>query len=130
MEHYIIFDNGGKTPDRYTLIDKRTGDVYGISENPYASSGIGTHVGNCAAHHIVLYGAGWRQKMPSRKIIQAEIDNYVNNARLHPDWLGIECNIKDLPEPAKRYIFSLGVHHSPLSAITTAHKEKKASGHH
>lgn len=104
MTKFIVFDNGGKTIDRYTIINKETGDVYGISENPYDTKGIAKFCGNCADHRIVLRGAGWRQKLPLKKVIQAEVENYVNNARLDPGWIGDEVNVKNLPENVRKYI--------------------------
>ena len=40
---YYIFDNGGKTADRYTLIDKH-GNVYTFDDKPLSPSGIGQFV--------------------------------------------------------------------------------------
>lgn len=37
---YYIFDNGGKTADRYTLITTH-GNVYTFDEKPFSPSGIG-----------------------------------------------------------------------------------------
>jgi transposase InsO family protein len=34
METYVIFDNGGRTIDRYTILDKATGEVYAVSGDP------------------------------------------------------------------------------------------------
>jgi hypothetical protein len=111
MRPFIIFDNGGKTPDRFTIINKETGDVFGASEDPAASDGIGKFCGNCADHRIVMFGAGWRQKLPGQKIIKAEAENYINNARLNPDWIGSEVEWKSLPENVRSYISRLDPHH-------------------
>ncbi|HXB94910.1 MAG TPA: hypothetical protein VNU70_07120 [Puia sp.] len=107
MKTYIVFDNGGKTIDRYTVINTETADVYGISENPESPDGIGRHCGNCAAHRIVLYGAAWRQRLPAKKIMQSEAENYINNARLDPDWLGPEIEFLSLPANVREYIVEL-----------------------
>jgi len=40
-----IFDNGGKTVDRYTLITPE-GDVFGFSENPHHPQGFGQYDGD------------------------------------------------------------------------------------
>ena len=69
---FIIFDNGGLTPDRFTIINRETGDVFGGGENPNALNWTATFIGNCADHHVALRGAGWRQKLPTKKIIKAE----------------------------------------------------------
>lgn len=104
MKTYIVFDNGGKTLDRYTVINTESADVFGLSENPGNPDGIGRHCGNCAEHRIVLYGAGWRQRLPAKKVLQAEAENYINNARLDPDWLGQEVDFNTLPANVRDYI--------------------------
>jgi hypothetical protein len=107
MKNYMIFDNGGKTTDRFTIIKVETGDVFGASEHLGEPGGIGRWCGNIIEHKIVLYGAGWRQRLPSKKIIEAEIENYVNNARLDPEWLGREIELESLPEAIQNYIADL-----------------------
>ncbi len=37
---FIVFDNGGKTLDRYTIINKETGDIFGSCENPDGPNGV------------------------------------------------------------------------------------------
>jgi hypothetical protein len=107
MNTYIVFDNGGKTIDRFTVINTKTADVFGVSEDPGSPDGIGRHCGNCAEHRIVLYGSGWRQRMPAKKILEAEAENYINNARLDPDWLGHEIAFMSLPAIVRAYIDDL-----------------------
>jgi hypothetical protein len=109
MKNYIVFDNGGKTADRYTIINVETADVFGASANPHDADGLGRWIGNLADHRTVLFGAGWRQRLPAKKIIQAEVDNYVNNAKLDPEWLGNEVPAKDLPDTLRVYIEELDV---------------------
>lgn len=113
MRAFIIFDNGGITLDRYTIVNQQTGDVFGCSENPDSPDGIAKFVGNCAAHHIVLYGAGWRQRHPSKKLLQAEIENYINNARLDPDWIGMEADLSILPDAVRRWVAQLASRSRP-----------------
>ena len=107
MYKFIIFDNGGKTLDRYTIINKETGDVYGCGENPDAPNGAGKFHGCCVDHRIVMSGAGWRQKLPGKSVIRAEVDNYINNAKLNPDWMGEEVNFNSLPANVRQYISRL-----------------------
>ena len=107
MKTFIIFDNCGRTFDRFTIINKETGDVFGCSDNPDAPGGAGVLIGNCAAHCIALYGAGWRQRLPGQHVIKAEVDNYINNARLDADWLGKEVDVAHLPMRVKHYIACL-----------------------
>jgi hypothetical protein len=109
MNRFIIFDNGGITPDRFTIVNRETGDVFGASENPNALNWTAKFIGNCADHRVVLRGSGWRQGLPSRKIIQTEIENYVNNAKLDPDWIGRELGFAALPENIRKFIAGLNV---------------------
>ena len=109
MKNYIVFDNGGKTADRYTIINTETADIFGASENPFDPNGLARWIGNLTDHRTVLYGAGWRQRLPAKKVIQAEVENYVNNAKLDPEWLGVEVESKDLPEALRSYIEELDV---------------------
>ena len=109
MKNFIVFDNGGKTSDRFTIINLETADVFGASGNPHEPSGVGRWVGNIADHKMILYGAGWRQRMPPKKVIQAEVLNYINNAKLDPEWLGVEVSQKDIPDELRNYIDGLDV---------------------
>ena len=123
MKTYIVFDNGGKTMDRFTVINTESADVFGLSDNPGSPDGIGRLCGNCAEHRIVLYGSGWRQRLPAKKIMQAEAENYVNNARLDPDWLGREIDFLSLPESVREYIAEMDddtdpSHHSQAKIAT------------
>jgi hypothetical protein len=110
MKTFIIFDNGGKTSDRFTIINKETGDVFGCGENPETPNGAGKYCGNCTDHLIVIYGAGWRQRLPGKKVIKAEVDNYLNNAKLDPDWMGNEVDFISLPVNVRQYISHLDTH--------------------
>jgi hypothetical protein len=107
MTSYIVFDNGGRTADRYTIVDRQTGDVFAVSENPQEPGGIARYCGNCADHRITLYGTGWRQMPPARRVIQAETDNYIHNAQLDPDWLGQEADPERLPDNFRRFLAAL-----------------------
>ena len=107
MNTHIIFDNGGLTLDRFTIINSETGDVFGASENPSGPKGIGKWIGNCAAHRTVLNRCGWRQRLPSKKVVKSETENYINNARLDPDWIGREIDFKALPERVIEFISGL-----------------------
>ncbi|HXB06341.1 MAG TPA: hypothetical protein VNW04_04480 [Puia sp.] len=107
MKTFIIFDNGCNTLDRYTIINQETGDVFGCSENPDSPKNPGRFIGNCAARHIVLPGAGWRQKLPPKRIIRQEAESYINNARLDPDWIGREVPLGILPDGVRRWVAQL-----------------------
>jgi hypothetical protein len=119
MYMFIIFDHSSIGPERFTIVNGETGDVFGASENAHALNWTARFIGNCADHRSVLRGAGWRQGLPSKKIIKTEIENYVNNARLNPDWLGRELDFAALPENIRRYISCLNVA-NPAGAPTEA----------
>ena len=85
MKKFIIFDNGGQTVDRFTIINKETGDIFGCSDTPNAPGCAGGLIGNCVS----------------------EVDNYINNARLDPDWLGREVDLINLPMNVKHFISRL-----------------------
>jgi hypothetical protein len=110
MTKYIAFDNGGITPDRFTIINKDTADVFGFSEDPGSPSGVAKFCGNCAEHLVIMSGAGWRQSLPARRLIQSQVDNYINNARLNHDWLGHEIDFANIPQSVRECILALDAH--------------------
>lgn len=48
MKNLAIFDNGGKTFDRFTIINKKDGEIIGASEMPFNPLGFGQYCGNVA----------------------------------------------------------------------------------
>lgn len=97
MTNYIVFDNEGRTADRYTVIDRESGNVFAAC-SPTGEAAIAVrYCGNCADHRITLYGTGWRQMPLTPKIILAETENYVRNAQLNPAWLGKELPRQEWP---------------------------------
>lgn len=60
MKNIIVFDNGGETFDRFTIIDKISGDMIGSSEMPFNPLGFGQHCGNPAHTYFSrTVGSGW-----------------------------------------------------------------------
>ncbi len=58
----VVLDNGGLTFDRYTIIDKSTGDMIGASDNPFHPLGFGQFCGNVADNYwFTAYGYSWRR---------------------------------------------------------------------
>src|SRR5579872_3087036 len=104
MKKYIVFDNEGRTPDRYTIINRSSGDVFAAGEQGVDAGITGRFCGNCADHRVALYGAGWRQMPLSRRIIDEETNNYVRNAQLDPSWLGKELPHQRCPLNLLLYI--------------------------
>jgi hypothetical protein len=118
MTNYIVFDNEGRTSDRYTIIGRESGNVFAAGE-PAGNSPITVrYCGNCADHKITLYGTGWRQMPLSRKILLEETDNYVRNAQLNPAWLGKELSRQEWPANIQEYVDRLnelqGEEHQPI----------------
>jgi len=65
MRTFRIFDNGGKTLDRYTLINS-DGDVFGFDEHPFHPLGFGQYCGNANQ---------WSSKSTKRLGKRITIDN-------------------------------------------------------
>jgi hypothetical protein len=119
MTNYIVFDNEGRTSDRYTIVDRESGNVFAACGPGSESASAVRYCGNCADHRIVLYGTGWRQLPLSRKIIIGEADNYIRNAQLNPAWLGKELSRQDWPASLQDSIDQLNkLHVEGLHPIT------------
>lgn len=104
MKRIIVFDNGGETADRYTILDTKTGDYYGANENPFHPQGFGQYAGNTAHDYwFHAYGAMWR-KHNEKKCIKFAVERFVNEATATPSWIGKPVEIKALPEPTQKYI--------------------------
>ncbi len=64
MKNIIVFDNGGETFDRFTIIDRKSGDMIGSSENPFHPQGFGQHCGNPAWDYFTkTVGANYMRRM-------------------------------------------------------------------
>jgi hypothetical protein len=102
MKNIIILDNKGETLDRYTIIDKNTGDCLGSSENPYSPLGFGQYCGNIADNYwVTAYGSGWSRNISKellKKRISFAIRLYVNETK------DKRVKFDDLPENVKLFI--------------------------
>lgn len=103
-----IFDNGGDTFDRYTII-LESGEIYGASENPFHPQGFGQYSCNVVETSInndrekYDYEQG---KYPDR-IIAKHLKLYLKAVRSKNPPLGVEVKFEDLPEKVKEYIETL-----------------------
>ena len=104
MKTYI-FDNGGKTFDRYTII-AADGEVYGSSCNPFHPQGFGQYCG-----HVIELREPEYNKMFLNKDRQWRHDavirykrQFVNEARRNPEWMGREVSIDQLPADVQQYV--------------------------
>jgi hypothetical protein len=78
----IVFDNGGESFDRYTILDKASGDMVGASDSPYHPMGFGQHAGNVADNYWnIAYGAGWHRvnKRLLNKRIKFAVNHFLND---------------------------------------------------
>jgi hypothetical protein len=96
MNGFTVFDNKGKSIDRYTIINLSTGDIYGASCDPFHPQGFGQYSGNIkdSTEYYNLY-------------------DYIECARNKPKELGEEItDFTVLPENVQKYInqISIGRH--------------------
>ena len=104
MKDVTIFDNKGKTLDRYTILDRKTGDVYGCSDDPFHPMGVGQFSHNVAdVYWVIAYGYNWRERINAKRAIKDACVNYVREMRGTD--IGVIVNNKQrLPERVKQYI--------------------------
>lgn len=89
----FIFDNEGETADRFTIIVKHDGTVFGASCHPFHPLGFGQFCGD-------VYGYGFHDSRGMKAATR-----YARKARRNPDWLGKEVTEFDkLPEDVKTYV--------------------------
>lgn len=104
MKSYI-FDNGGKTLDRYTILTY-DGNVFGASENPF--HGFGQFCNHVIENIEPKYASLFYDKINGKYLKSATIRykrKFINEARKNHNWLGKEINENDLPFEAKKYFW-------------------------
>ena len=100
----VVYDNVDDSFDHFTIIDTKTGDMYGASDQPFAPQGFGQHCGNLVDSYMkTTYGACYAKRTPTqiKDIMEGQLAIADNN----PTWLG--KRIKDnetLPEGVQKYI--------------------------
>ncbi len=103
MKNIIVLDNNGDTFDRYTIIDKRTGDMIGSSENPFHPQGFGQHCGNVADNYWnITYGYGWRRGCDD-KLLKKRIKFALEVFLADCENVGKKIDFKDLPKDVKKF---------------------------
>lgn len=105
----IVFDNGGKTADRYTLI-LPDGEVHGCSENPYHPQGVGTYNCNvCEARYTdshIHYDNEKGRWFPHA--LKWAYKDFLAEARKKDEWLGKEITDQSqLPPAVQKFIAQL-----------------------
>jgi len=100
----VVYDNVDDSFDHYTIIDTKTGDIYGASDEPFAPQGFGQYCGNLVNSYMIqTYGASYTKRTPSQ--VKTIVQEQLNIADGDSSWLG--KRVKDnetLPEGVKKYI--------------------------
>ena len=104
MRSVAIFDNGGASYDRFTILYRKTGDVYGASHNPFEPTGFGCFNGNVTDKMLITYGANWEKRFNYNKVLKEEVRSYINEAKNNPTWLGKKVKLSELPDDVKKYV--------------------------
>ena len=98
----IVFDNGGESYDRYTILDKASGDMVGASDNPYHPMGFGQFAGNVANNYWnTAYGAGWHRV--SKRVLNKRIKFAVDHFLADCSHIGKIIQFEELPEAVQRF---------------------------
>ena len=113
MKKVTIFDNGGATFDRYTII-LNNGEMFGSSDHPFAPNGFGNYAGNIAeSYYRQTVGSGFishlyhEDKKHYNKIIKQATKEQIAIAKNDPAWLGKEIKEIELPADVQKYIKQL-----------------------
>ena len=97
---YRVFDNGGETIDRYTIIDS-TGDMLGLSET---GAGFSQFVGNCVDNYMFhSFGYSWRRHLDVKKITRNELPRIIREFE-QDGILGKRIKFADLPKDLQQHI--------------------------
>jgi len=103
-DKFICLDNGGKTFDRYTIIERTTGEMVGASDNPFNPLGFGQYCGNVADNYwFTAYGYQWRKGCNTRllnKRIKYAVDLFLSDCGN----VGKIVELDSLPDEVKKYI--------------------------
>ena len=96
-----VLDNNGETFDRYTIINRLNGDVWGASDNPYQPQGFGQYNHNIAdAYWNVAFGYGWRNHCDVAKCTKFAVQNYLRDCSN----VGKKITLDKLPKNVLKYI--------------------------
>jgi hypothetical protein len=98
-----IFDNGGQTFDRYTVIFS-DGEMIGASEHPFSPAGFGQHTGNLIDNYQrnAWGGRGTDRPTNKREInrwITVDIQNFKKSRNI-----GKLIKFEQLPEDVQKFV--------------------------
>ena len=100
IKQIAVLDNKGKTLDRYTIINKKTGDIIGASERPFAPNGFGQYCGNLVDTYMFhSFGYSWRKHCNVNKTIKNEVQRYLSDC----SEIGQEIKFSDLPLDVQKF---------------------------
>lgn len=101
-----VLDNGGETLDRYTIIDRKNGDVFGASAHPSRPLGFGMFSHNIAdMYWNVAYGYSWKKHCDVEKCTKFAIKNYLGDCSN----IGVKIPLSEVPKEVLKYIENLFV---------------------
>jgi hypothetical protein len=104
MNKYIVLDNNGETFDRYTIIEAKTGEMIGASEQPFHPLGFGQHCGNIAHNYwVTAYGYGWNRNI-DKKLLSKRIKFAVNHFLNDCNHVGKRIKFAQLPEQVQKFV--------------------------
>jgi hypothetical protein len=97
----VVLDNNGESFDRYTIINRKTGDVWGASENPSHPQGFGSYNHNIAdSYWSTAYGSAWRKRINEKMAIKCAVRNYL----IDTTNIGARVSLKTLPKEVLTFI--------------------------
>lgn len=109
MKQLVIFDNGGETMDRFTIINLIDGEMYGASENPFHPLGFGQYCGSPAHTYFCTtigspYMSSMRKKDPNHynRIIKRKTAEIIEEFKQEGN-IGKIVDFHTLPDPVKQY---------------------------
>lgn len=98
----VVLDNGGETLDRYTIIDRSTGDVITANSEGHIPTGFEPECVNIAHEYWgATQGTGWQIGLDAKTIekrIKQAVDIYLQDVTV-----GDVLPFKELPENVQRF---------------------------
>jgi hypothetical protein len=100
IKQIAVLDNKGETLDRYTIINKSTGDIIGSSDNPFSPLGFWQYCGNLVDNYMFhSFGYSWRKHCNVNKTIKIEVQRYLSDC----SEIGEQIKFKDLPKSVQKF---------------------------
>jgi hypothetical protein len=109
MKNIVVFDNGGETFDRFTIINKSNGEMIGASEQPFHPQGFGQYCGNIAWDYFTkTVGANYLRRMETedpkhyKKIMALKTKEIIKEFTNEGD-IGKVIDFNTLPDDVKHF---------------------------